>query len=307
MLGYAGMNRTLRERTPPVRCNRTMRAATFEDRGPAYAGELAARNLADLHTLLEWNVDHDIRFYRPPSALVPWNSRFDLDALPNYDEVAHLAARCGELVRRAGLRLTFHPDYWCKPASDDPDTRERAVTALEYHADWLDLFGLPRSPYYGVNVHIGATYGDKAATAERFRAVVGSLSPEARARLTVENDDTPGLWSVAELVEAVEPLAEPVPVVFDYHHHALVDGGLTYREAFDRAAATWGEIRPAVHYSEPARLHGSPDATPRTHAGTVADLPAWLADRADVMVEADGKERAVFGARERLAGATGRA
>jgi hypothetical protein len=39
----------------------------------------------------------------------------------------------------------------------------------------------------------------------------------------------------------------------------------------------------------------------------VADLPAWLADRADVMVEADGKERAVFGARERLAGATGRA
>jgi UV DNA damage endonuclease len=174
------------------------------------------------------------------------------------------------------------------------------VTALEYHADWLDLLGLARSPYYGINVHIGATYGDKAATAERFRSVVESLSPGARARLTVENDDKPGLWSVPELVSAVEPLSTPVPVVFDYHHHGLADRGLTYREAFERAATTWDGVQPIAHYSEPARLHGAPDATPQTHAETVAALPAWLADRADVVVEADGKERAVFAARDRL-------
>jgi UV DNA damage endonuclease len=306
MLGYAGMNRTLRDRDPPVRCNRTMRAATFEDRGLAYAGELAAQNLTDLRRLLAWNLEHEVRLYRPPSALVPWNSRFDLHELPNHREIAHLAARCGQLVRRAEGRLTFHPDYWCKPASDDPETRERAVTALEYHADWLDLLGLPRTPYYGVNVHIGATYGDKKATARRFREVVRSLSPGARARLTVENDDKPGLWSVADLVAAVEPLARPVPVVFDYYHHTLHDGGLTYREAFDRAATTWGDVRPVTHYSEPARLHGDPAATPQTHAETVSDLPAWLADRADVVVEADGKERAVFEARDRSGGAGGR-
>jgi UV DNA damage endonuclease len=277
-----------------------MRKATFETRGRSYAGELAAQNLADLHTLLKWNVEQGIRFYRPSSALVPWNSQFDLWELPNYGEVAHLAARCGKLLRRTGTRLTFHPDYWCKPASDNPDTRERAVTALEYHADWLDLFGLPRSPYYGINIHIGAMYGDEAATAERFRSVVESLSPGARARLTVENDDKPGLWSIPKLVAAVEPLTDPVPVVFDYHHHGLADQGLTYCEAFDLAATTWGDVRPTAHYSEPARLSNEPDATPQTHAETVAELPTWLTHRADVVIEADGKEQAVFGAREQV-------
>jgi UV DNA damage endonuclease len=193
------------------------------------------------------------------------------------------------------MRLTFHPDHWCKLASTDPETVERAVTAVEYHADWLDLLGLDRSPYYGINVHIGATYGDKAATAERFREVVERLSPGARARLTVENDDTEGLWSVPELVGAVGDL---VPVVFDYHHHTFTDRRLTYREAFDLARSTWGDVRPATHYSEPARLHDDPDSRPQAHADHVADLPDWLREASDVMVEAGAKERAVLRVRE---------
>lgn len=48
------------------------------------------------------------------------------------------------------------------------DTIERAATAVKYHVDWLDLMGFDRSLYYGINVHIWATYGDKGATADRF-------------------------------------------------------------------------------------------------------------------------------------------
>ena len=290
MLGYAGINRTLRDRAEPVRCNRTMRKATFQERGLSYASELALGNLRDLQAVLEWNVDHGIGFYRCSSALVPWNSQFDLAELPDYDAIRAAAERVGALVREEGLRLTFHPDYWCKLASDSADTRARAVEAVEYHADWLELMGLERSPYYGINVHIGATYGDKTATAERLRAAVDELSPGAAGRLTVENDDKSGLWGVAELVEAV---GDRVPVVFDYHHHSFTDGGLTYREGFERAATTW-DVRPTTHYSEPARLReGSRDARPQAHARFVADLPGWLRERSDVMVEAGGKERAI--------------
>jgi UV DNA damage endonuclease len=290
MLGYAAMNRTLRDREEPVRCNRNMRKATFEKRGLSYASELALRNVRDLRTVLEWNVANDIGFYRCTSTLVPWNSQFDLAELPDYGAIRSAAERVGSLVREEGLRLTFHPDYWCKLASDSADTRARAVDAIEYHADWLDLMGLDRSPYFGINVHIGATYGDRTATAERFRAAVDRLSPGAAGRLTVENDDKPGLWGVAELVETV---GDRVPVVFDYHHHSFTDGGLTYREGFERAASTW-EVRPATHYSEPARLReGSRDARPQAHARFVAELPEWLRERSDVMVEAGGKERAV--------------
>jgi len=65
------MNHTLRDRDPPVRCNRSMRKATFEERGLTYASELAFQNMTDPQTVLEWNVAHGIGFYRCPSKLVP--------------------------------------------------------------------------------------------------------------------------------------------------------------------------------------------------------------------------------------------
>ena len=274
-----------------------MQRATFEERGRAYAGELAVQNMRDLHEVLVWNVDHGIRFYRCTSTLVPWNSAFELPELPNYESLREAARRCGELVEREGLRLTFHPGYWCRLGSDSADTRANAIDAVEYHADWLDLLGLDRTPYYGINVHIGATYGDKEATAERFRAAVDRLSPGSRSRLTVENDDTRSLWSVPELVDALD--GTDVPVVFDYHHHTFTDRGLTYREGFERAATTWGTVRPATHYSEPACLHGA-DTRPQAHAEQPAVLPAWLHERSDVMVEAGTKEQAVLALRDRL-------
>jgi UV damage endonuclease UvdE len=302
MLGYPCMNRTLRDREEPLRCNRGMQKATFEERGPAYAADLARQNLRDLRAILEWNNEHGIGFYRVTSTLVPWNSQFDLAELEAYDELARLAARCGDYVREHGMRLTFHPDYWCRLASSSRDTVERSLRAVEYHADWLDLMGLARSPYFGINVHIGATYGDRAATAERFRDAVRELSSGARARLTVENDDEAGLWAVTELVEQVSDRVG-VPVVFDYHHHSFSDRGLSYREGFERAAETW-DCRPAVHYSEPARLHGA-DTKPQAHAEYVAGVPDWLRDRADVMVEAGAKERALLRLRDLAATAAG--
>jgi UV DNA damage endonuclease len=296
MLGYAAMNRTLRDRDPPLRCNRSMRKQTWESRGLSYASELTLQNLTDLLAILRWNVDHDIRFYRCSSTLVPWHSGFELDELPDFPEIEEIAERIGAFVVNHDVRLTFHPDYWCKLASPSSDTVDRSLTEVENHASWFELMGLPHSPYYGVNVHIGARYDGKAETAERFRETVRRLSPEARAHLTVENDDKESLWSVSELVREVgDPLG--VPVVFDYHHHAFSGRDLSYREAFDRARSTWDGVRPATHYSEPACLRGA-DARPQAHARYVADLPGWLREGSDVMIEADGKERAVFRVRD---------
>jgi UV DNA damage endonuclease len=296
MLGYAAMNRTLRERDPPLRCNRNMQKKTWESRGLPYASELTLQNLSDLLAVLRWNVDHDVYFYRCSSTLVPWNSGFALPDLPDYAEISRVAERVGDFVSDHGVRFTFHPDYWCKLASPSADTVARSLTEVENHASWFELMGLPHSPYYGVTVHIGATYDGKPETAERFRAAVGRLSPEARAHLTVENDDEESLWSVSELVREVgDPLG--VPVVFDYHHHAFSSRGRSYREAFDLARSTWDGVRPVTHYSEPAPLHGD-EARPQAHARYVADVPGWLREASDVMLEAGGKERAVFRVRD---------
>jgi UV DNA damage endonuclease len=293
MLGYAAMNHALRDQDPPRRCNRDMRKKTWESKGLAYAGELAERNLADLKAILQWNRDHDIRFYRCSSTLVPWNSQFDIASLPNFERIRSLARDCGALVESNDMRLTFHPSHWCKLASESEDTVDRAVESVTHHGRWLDLMDLPRSPRYAINVHIGAHYGDKAATADRFCDVVTDLPPRARERLTVENDDTESLWSVRELVDSVAARTD-VPVTFDYHHHTFTDRGLTHREGFELARDTWGPVRPITHYSEPARLHGDTDARPQNHAEFVDSVPTWLRNESDVMIESHGKEQSVF-------------
>jgi len=297
MLGYAAMNHTLRKRDPPRRCNRDMRKKTWESEGLAYAGELAAQNFEDLRAILRWNLEHDVYFYRCSSTLVPWNSQFALEELPNFDRIRSLARECGRLVRENDARLTFHPSHWCKLASESGDTVARSVESVAHHGRWLDLMELPRSPRYAINVHIGAHYGDKAATADRFCDVVGDLPQRARARLTVENDDAGSLWSARELVDSVASRTG-VPVTFDYHHHSFTDRGLTYREGFELARDTWGGVRPITHYSEPARLHGDGDARPQDHAEHVASIPAWLCRESDVMIESHGKERSLLRLRD---------
>jgi len=292
MLGYAAMNHTLRDRERPLRCNRDMHKQTWESEGIAYAGELAEQNFRDLLEILQWNLDHGIRFYRCSSTLVPWNSQFDIEALPNFDAVRSLARKCGSLVETNEVRLTFHPSHWCKLASESEDTVAGSVESVSHHGRWLDLMGLPRSSRYAINVHIGAHYGDKAATAARFNRVVRDLPARAQDRLTVENDDTDSLWSVKELVTDVAGRAD-IPVTFDYHHHKFTDRGLTYREGLDLAAGTWGDVRPIAHYSEAARLHGDSDARPQDHSEYVERVPDWLRRESDVMVESHGKEQSV--------------
>jgi UV DNA damage endonuclease len=292
MLGYAAMNHTLRDREDPLRCNRDMQKRTWESDGIGYAGELAEQNFADLLQILQWNLNHGIRFYRCSSKLVPWNSQFDIEDLPNFDAVRNLARECGAFIEANDMRLTFHPSHWCKLASESEDTVARSVESVSHHGRWLDLMDLPRSPRYAINVHIGAHYGDKPATAGRFSRVVRNLPARACNRLIVENDDKGSLWSVEELVTEVASHAD-IPVTFDYHHHSFTDRGLTYREGFDIAAETWGGVRPITHYSESARLHGDPNARPQDHSEHVANVPDWLRSSSDVMIESHGKEGSV--------------
>ncbi|WP_253737692.1 UV DNA damage repair endonuclease UvsE [Halohasta salina] len=300
--GYAALNRTLRE--DEVRTNRGMQQATFEERGLDYAGELAEQNCRGLRRIIEWNVDHDIRFYRITSDLIPWYSQYDLEGLPNSDTVLDILADIGEFAAEHDLRLTFHPSHFVKLASPTESVVDNAVVDLECHGDLMDAMGLSRSPYNSINVHIGAYYSDKAATARRFCEAVDRLPPAVSDRLTVENDDKESLWSVPELVESVHDEIG-MPVVYDALHHQFTDRGLTGREALEAAVDTWpGDVRPIVHYSEPRRLHEADSSiSPRNHSDYVAGPIDTYGREVDVMIEAKMKERAVLQYRQQQRGA----
>ena len=151
--GYAAMNVTLREEDD-VRTNRGMRKASFEERGLEYAGELAEQNCRGLKRVVEWNLDHDIHYYRIASDLLPWFSRYDLDDLPNAEAVRGLLETVGNLARKHDMRLTFHPDHFVKLASNKEAVVERSLTDLENHGTMLDAMGLPRTPYNAINASV---------------------------------------------------------------------------------------------------------------------------------------------------------
>ena len=48
------------------------------------------------------------------------------------------------------------------------------------------------------------------------------LSPNCRARLTVENDDRASMYSVADLTYLAAKAH--IPIVFDFHHHRFCTG-----------------------------------------------------------------------------------
>ena len=289
--GYAAMNVTLRD--DDIRTNRGMQKATFEERGLEYVGELAKQNCRGLKRVVEWNLDHDIYYYRIASDLLPWFSQYDLDDLPNADEIRLLLEDVGALAREHNLRLTFHPDHFVKLASNKKNVVERSLTDLENHGAMLDAMELSRTPYNAINIHIGAHYGDKDATGKRFCEHFQRLSPAVRDRLTVENDDTESLWSIPELIDAVYDRIE-IPVTYDDLHHQFTSRGLTRREALLRAAATW-ETTPIIHYSEPRQLHqADPSIRPQNHSDYVTGPIRTYGTDADVMIEAKAKEQALL-------------
>ncbi len=152
-------------------------------------------------------------------------------------------------------------------------------------------------------LHLGGTFGDKAATIERFKENYAHLSQSIKNRLVLENDDVS--WSVHDLLPVCEELN--IPLVLDYHHHNIIfdtdklrEGTKDIMELYPRIRATWERknITQKMHYSEP-----TPQAITgrqrRKHNPRPATLPPCAPDM-DLMIEAKDKVRGASEATEPL-------
>lgn len=146
-------------------------------------------------------------------------------------------------------------------------------------------------------LHLGGTFGDKAATLDRFRENYKSLSQSVKNRLVLENDDVS--WSVHDLLPLCEELN--IPLVLDFHHHNIIFDNTQLREGtqdimslYPRIKATWDRknIRQKMHYSEPtsAAITGRERRKHNPRPLTMPPCP----DDMDLMIEAKDKEQAVF-------------
>lgn len=301
-LGYACINMSLSnlKKSERITTNRSMIRRTFDERGKDYASELALQNCKDLYSILKWNEEHGIKFFRLSSEFFPWASEYDIESLKDYEKILYWCKKAGDYARENGHRLTSHPGPFNKLTSPNEKVILNTITDLEVHGKFFDMLGLPRTPFAKLNIHVGAHYNNKQMALENFCRNFERLSPAVQSRLTVENDDKASLYSTKELYDEVYKRIG-IPIVHDQHHHEFCTGGLDNEEATLLAAMTWGDITPVIHYSQSRSIeHNDVRIRANAHSDSYWEPVNTYGLDLDVMLEAKAKEQALFKMRELL-------
>lgn len=274
--GYCCINMQLSAQG--IRTGRTMIDRKFKQGGLQLASDIALANARDLLTILEWNEAHDIRLFRIGSEIFPRWNHYELADLPAIDEITYHLRVAGDYARAHGHRLTSHPGPFHILGSPDPVVVENSIVGLERHSKMFDLMGYAPSFDNLINIHIGATYGDKTSTIARWIQTWHRLSDSLKARLVLENDDKASMYSVRDLYENVHAAIE-IPITFDYWHHTFNTGDLSEEEAFFMARSTWEKhgVTQCTHYSESRRREAQRliEGICDKHSIAWDDLPNW--------------------------------
>jgi UV DNA damage endonuclease len=276
-----------------VTTNRTMIQKTFKQRGISYAAELALLNVQDLYKILVWNTQNNINFYRMSSDMFPWASEYGIYNLPNIEQISTILKKCGDFAKANNQRLTFHPGPFNKLTSSNDRITTNTIKDLTVHADIMDLMGLSNTPFNKINIHVGATYKNKPAAIDQFLRNFELLPNNIKGKLTLENDDKPSLYTVEELYKFIYKNTN-IPIVFDYHHHTLNNGGMPHSDALAIAVSTWGNIKPVVHYSESRCKEQKIKCPPQAHSDYIYNHIDFYGHDVDCMIEAKQKELALF-------------
>jgi UV DNA damage endonuclease len=254
----------------------------------AKLSQLCMENADALLAALHFCHENGIGCFRINSQILPIkthpNCGYDIDDLPESDEIVRRFRMCGQFVRKHSLRTCFHPDQFVVMNSLRPEVVERSIHELEYQAEVAEWVGADV-----INIHGGGAYGDKRKALAEFARNLKPLSSRVRSRLTVENDDR--TYTPADLLPICE--AEGVPLVYDVHHHRCNPDGMTIEQATKKALATWNR-EPLFHISSP--IHGWDGPNPERHHDFIdlKDFPkSWRPKKITVEVEAKAKEHAV--------------
>jgi UV DNA damage endonuclease len=282
-LGYACINLALFDEG--VTTNKGMIRRTYLEKGVQYASQLSLQNVIALKTIMEWNVAQGITVFRITSDLFPWASEYKLESMPDFTEIRSVLEEAGKLP----VRISTHPGPFNKLAGSGA-VLKNTITDLEIHSQLFDLMQLSPSHWNKINLHVGGAYGDKMEAMNRFAQNFKELSYALQKRLTVENDDKGGLYTVADLRLLFEQSG--IPIVFDYFHHRLHPGSQSEEEAFLTAFETW-DVKPVFHFSSSRREYEDPTAKKEAHADYIYEPIATYGKEVDIILEAKMKEKAL--------------
>jgi len=280
-IGYPCINRTI-----DCTASSTFRLKSYTESG---VKQTVKNNLKCLRRILQFNLEHNLFFFRISSDLVPFAShpinRFNWQKYfqEDFEEI-------GKFIIKNRMRISMHPDQFTLINSIKEDIFERSKKELKYHAQILDLMKLDTSAK--IQIHVGGAYGDKKKSMERFVTRFNELDGSIIRRLVIENDD-----KLFDLKNCLEINAQiQIPILFDVFHHKLNNSAnQTIEECFKLTARTWNEKSdgvPMVDYSSQ-----EPNGSPRQHSETIKieDFELLLKQTEpfdfDIMLEIKDKEK----------------
>jgi UV DNA damage endonuclease len=221
--------------------------------------EVTRLNLEHTKRILYLCAAHEIELYRLSSSLVPLATHPDVEwdfYSPFKDEWKEL----GDLIKRFGIRASFHPNQFTLFTSPKQHVTDNAVKDMVYHYRMLEYMGIEDSSV--INIHIGGSYGDKAETLVRFHENLKSLPTDVKKIMTLENDDK--TYTIEETLGVCQ--RENIPMVLDIHHHEANLSEKPLEDYLEAIFATWEkrDLVPKIHISSPKS-----DKAFRSHADLV--------------------------------------
>jgi UV DNA damage endonuclease len=306
-LGYVAQNTALRKE---VYTGRTTIRATIQRLGPEkgvqFLKDLALKNISDLETIVDWNHEHGIHFFRVTSTLFSHAGDPYFQTRKGWEGIRYFKGdisfakphleRIGRKARRYGQRLDFHSQAFLQLGTPHEEVFERTLFDIKVHYNILKYLGLEGEP--GLILHIGGYYEDKIATLHRWLRNYKRLPEKYRKIIMIENDES--YYGVRDVLPFCQ--LNNIPMVFDMFHNLIsVEPVPVTTKLMDEICATWDhtKLEPKFHLSDQA-----PGGRRGKHGLYVKQIPQWFINYCQlhrnrkktfwVMVEAKRKQEAVF-------------
>lgn len=249
-------------------------------------------NLENLFKILQYNVKHQIHFYRITSALVPLATHPEVTNWDYRKIFKRDFERLGSLIRENNIRVDTHPDEFNVINSIKEEVVLNSKRNLLSHVKLFEDLSYPTGKMV---LHIGSAQGGIEEAMKRFINNFKNFPKETTEKLILENDDK--TFTAAEVLNICKEVN--TPMVLDVHHHLCNNQGENLNTLLFDIFSTWDNqlIPPKIHFSTPRETEKD-----RKHADYInavdfcefVELSKSLNKDYYVMIEAKKKDQALF-------------
>ncbi len=289
-LGYACLALTLEDTT----YNKTITYTNYQKLSlkdtTIKLNQLITHNLHNLKTILKYNYQNHIHFFRLSPNLIPLATHPHI----HFDYITPYLKEwqsIGKKLQKYQIRMDTHLDQYCVLNSISPQVREASIATLEYNYQIFQAMN-----YHGLCItHIGGATGGKEAGLKRFKETYTNLPKHLQKLIILENDDK--IYNVNDTLTLCEELN--IPMVLDYHHHLCNHQDQNIEPFLNRIYHTWDNLPypPKIHFSSPKNTKDF-----RAHSDYInykdfiifLNTIKQLQQDIDIMLECKAKDLALF-------------